>query len=236
MCYLNFALGQPIQQDERDVQPAVGLENVAVLERDADEVSIASMKTAVRRITPAARLVTQPEELQETPSNESVDSDDYDIIDEQPSHHYGGISDKIGEACACWLARWATDMLRYEELEHSDDENERTGGKPRSSSFSSLFDTPGVRSSGDSKPVVDGYRTRTIFGRGGLKPEWVAALVSSDFLFVANERERYNFACTVVELRRRQGISQEEETIWEDMFEHGIFYANMVRLWFKLLI
>ncbi|KAG9037295.1 hypothetical protein FRB95_006238 [Tulasnella sp. JGI-2019a] len=33
----------------------------------------------------------------------------------KPHFNYGLVGNKIGEACACWLARWSTDMLPYEE-------------------------------------------------------------------------------------------------------------------------
>jgi hypothetical protein len=49
-------------------------------------------------------------------------------------------------------------------------------------------------------------------------------------LFVKGERERYDLAKAVVELRRSEGILKEEEGEWAKMFLDGIYYANMVRL------
>lgn len=66
-----------------------------------------------------------------------------------------------------------------------------------------------------------------IWARGGLSSDWVSALVSADTLFVKGEREQYDFACSVVELRRRGGILETEEQVWNKMFEQGIYYANM---------
>jgi hypothetical protein len=48
--------------------------------------------------------------------------------------------------------------------------------------------------------------------------------------FVKGERERYDLAKAVVELRRNEGILEEEEAEWTKMFLEGIYYANMVRL------
>lgn len=67
-----------------------------------------------------------------------------------------------------------------------------------------------------------------IWARGGLSSDWVSALVSADTLCVKGERERYDFACSVVELRRRGGVLEAEEQVWNKMFEQGIYYANMV--------
>jgi hypothetical protein len=118
----------------------------------------------------------------------------------RPFSHYGAVSDKIGEATACWLARWGPDILPLEET------------------------------SGVSMPSLDRDAQRpVIWARGGLNSKWIKALVSSDALFVKGERERYEFAKSVVDLRRRSRIDEEEEE-WTEMFSNGIYYANMVYL------
>lgn len=47
------------------------------------------------------------------------DADDYDSDDgeedEELEYFYGATSDRIGEACTCWLARWGVDVLAVEE-------------------------------------------------------------------------------------------------------------------------
>lgn len=68
-----------------------------------------------------------------------------------------------------------------------------------------------------------------IWRRGGLTSTWIRALISSDLFFVKSERERYDLAKAVVELRREGGILEEEEVEWAKMFTEGIYYANMVR-------
>ncbi|KAJ7275563.1 hypothetical protein B0H12DRAFT_1207985 [Mycena haematopus] len=124
---------------------------------------------------------------------------------EEKVFHYGAISDKIGEAAACWLARWAPDMLVFEE---------------RKADFKGGAQSRGPR-------AVDYSAVPTIWDRGGLSFKWVCALASADTLFVRGERERYDFARSVVELRRRHGILPEEEDAWKILFEQGIYYCHM---------
>jgi hypothetical protein len=49
-------------------------------------------------------------------------------------------------------------------------------------------------------------------------------------LFIKSERERHDLAKAVVELRRNEGLLEDEEVEWMKMFTEGIYYANMVRL------
>jgi hypothetical protein len=156
-------------------------------------------------------------------------SDDEGSTDE-PLLHYGVVSDKIGEACACWLARWGTDILVYEMR---DDEMQESGtstpvlSRKRAKTIPPDF-SPGDFSSGG--PSKGRGSIPLIWSRGGLNAKWVAAIISADTFFVKGEQERYAFARSVVELRRKEGIIEAEELEWTRLFEHGIFYANMVRL------
>lgn len=82
-----------------------------------------------------------------------------------------------------------------------------------------------------SRPAVDEstpHRVPLIWARGGLTSAWIREIISSDALFIKGERERYDLARTVVELRRRQGIDDDEEKDWVIMFRNGIYYTNMV--------
>ncbi|RXW18454.1 hypothetical protein EST38_g7408 [Candolleomyces aberdarensis] len=54
-----------------------------------------------------------------------------------------------------------------------------------------------------------------------------ASIVAADTLFVKSETERYDFARSVVELRRREGIVEREEHQWDKMFNEAIYYENM---------
>lgn len=144
--------------------------------------------------------------------------------------HYGAISDKIGEACACWLARWGTDLLAYELLENEKEESGAptpVASRKRAKTIPSDFAPGNVSYAGTSKEQSS---VPLIWSRGGLNAKWVAAIISADTFFIRGERERYTFARSVVELRRRDGIVEAEEQEWNKLFEHGIFYANMVCL------
>lgn len=214
--YLNFACGKclvfvdPLPSDS---QPAVGLENIASI-LDEEERSITH-----RQFTKSFEgLKTQPSTDFNSEPVSPVETSEYDEVEnskpKEPSYHYGTVSDKIGEACACWLTRWATDILQLEidGLESADH-----GICPQR-----VYTVQTSSGKSFSSPVI--------WGRGGLTAEWIAAIVSADTLFVKSERERYDLARTVVELRRRDGILAEEEMIWSDMFETGIYYTNLVRL------
>lgn len=133
---------------------------------------------------------------------------------DKSSVHYGAISDKIGEASVSWLTRWGQDLLNYEMNGLS---NIRTLRRVKS------FPPLGKASDVDAKIDIP-----VIWRRRGLSASWVRAIVSSDSLFVKNERHRYDFARSVVELRRQHGLMDEEEKVWALMFDQSIYYANMV--------
>jgi hypothetical protein len=148
-----------------------------------------------------------------------------------PSFSYGAVSDKIGEACVCWLARWGADVLVYEQ-QAADLGKQPVQFTPVATLPRAIYRRSTV--SGWRTPSSDVCSPSTqlplIWRRGGLTAAWVRALVSSDLLFVKGERERYDLAKAVVELRRNEGILEEEEVEWAKMFVEGIYYANMVRL------
>ncbi|KAJ6573974.1 hypothetical protein DFH09DRAFT_1151583 [Mycena vulgaris] len=183
--YLDFALGNPIGPPDpkwNEPDAAVGLERIAQLIPD------------------------------DASSNASLHSVDTDCSAPEKQFHYGAISDKIGEAAACWLARWAPDMLNFEE---------------RKAGIGTPAPAISRRAKADAATKSDYSAVPVIWDRGGLNVAWVCALVSADTLFVRGERERYDFACAVVELRRRHGILQEEEDAWKTLFEQGIHYCHM---------
>lgn len=196
--YLNFALGKSIDTSAPlypDPEAAVGLEQVAeVLDEDLASTSTADDFAYIRSAQSCQG------------STSSDDSSDLEAGDHAfSSHNYGPISDKIGEACACWLTRWAKDML---ELEVGDSRLAPTG--------SSL----GEDVHATQKPLI--------WGRGGLDPEWVTAIISADTLYVKSEKERYDLARSVVEFRRRRCIDEDEEREWITLFDEAIYYENMV--------
>lgn len=230
--YLSFACGNSsihhyVDNETKDLEAAVGLEHVAHMIDDED--SILGIPDSNSIISPSEGV------KDESPLDSSGDEDSLDVLttrspddgdrdtDGHSSPHYGPVSDKIGEACACWLTRWAVDMLSL-ELGDSTSVSPPAEARSRSKSLSSLDSTNLL-----SSLSLSGMHTApVILGNGGLKAAWIAAIISSDTLFVKNERERYNFARSVVELRRRNKILGHEEKIWAKVFEQGIHYPNMV--------
>ncbi|PPQ98872.1 hypothetical protein CVT24_003503 [Panaeolus cyanescens] len=224
--YLNFACGRSItfsHLEPDEIKAAVGLENVAQMVEEplSRQHSMSSIGTEGLKSgssptpTVSADLSSLP---QEDPAPEVQEDIRAHWSTTEPLHHYGAVSDKIGESCACWLARWAVDLLHLEapDILHPHD------SRSRSQSLSSIRDRPGTVA-----PLFISRPIPTILRPGGLTAKWIAALVSADTLFVPNERGRYNFARAVVELRRKGGIDKEEEAVWTKMFEEGIYYCNM---------
>lgn len=151
--------------------------------------------------------------------------------------HYGTVSDKIGEAVACWLARWGVDMLRHEI--QTKDATKATPGSTGSSSESggtarrSTVST--TRPTGSFLPFQPlPSSVPVIWRRGGISPRWIRALLSSDTMFVRDEKERYDVAKMVVELRRSEGVDADEEVEFTELFAEGIYYQNMVGLILRL--
>jgi hypothetical protein len=230
--YLNFALGKPLTTHQLSSESAVGLENLALPIEDDDNDLYSPLKTCksddledVIDLLSGAALKDGPCHLSVASSDEntsiaSIEQDDDMVC------HYGAVSNKIGEASACWLARWAVDMLSYEaDRPQSVLSKESTDGMGSSHST----DNNSSRPSSFLAPDI------AILGRGGLSAKWLAALVASDTLFVKNERHRYDFARRVVEMRRAEGVLPEEEVEWVTMFKTGIYYTNMVSCYFLKL-
>ncbi|KAI0307502.1 hypothetical protein B0F90DRAFT_1620846 [Multifurca ochricompacta] len=241
MDYLRFAYGEgigPLQ--EGDLDPLVGLEHVAhLVKADSSASNGISKSTQVKDLPSVSEEVQKHSELdqvhgaQEDPAEVSSESGSpTSFLDETESDlffSYGAVSDKIGEACVGWLARWGADMLIYEQ---------QATNTPKQPAPFTPASTP-ARAIG-RRSTVSGWRTPNpdvvpspspiiplIWRRGGLTAAWVRTLVSSDLLFIRGERERYDLARAVVELRRGEGIQEEEEVEWAKMFAEGIYYANM---------
>jgi len=211
--YLNFAIGKGIGPEEENApEAAVGLEHLAEIAKPgaADVASISSKLSYL--------LMEEDETRKEDPA-EAVDDEDCEeeSPDERP-FFYGGVSDKVGEAAACWLTRWGYDMLTHEEQSFTPSV---ISGSPLKKGPCSAFST--ALSPGACSP------TPLIWSRGGLDARWARAIMSSDLLFVRGERERYEMAKAVLELRRRDGIDKEEEKEFDELFENGIHFMHMVR-------
>ena len=257
MYYFRFAHGEGIgPPEEGDLDPLVGLEHVAQLvkteprncasqsfgsntltqdqdveffSQNLEALSVGDQSNgSCGAATHGIGLSIEKEDPAElaSESGSPPDKTESDLL-----YSYGAVSDKIGEACVCWLARWGADILVSEQ---------QAAGGMQPVPFAPVATPP--RAIG-RRSTVSGWRTPIsdvvcsphaplplIWRRGGLAANWVCALVSSDLLFVKGERERYDLAKAVVELRRNEGVLEEEESEWTKMFLEGIYYASMVRL------
>lgn len=290
--YLEFALGKGVgEKDEEDEEPeaAVGLEDVAQMLEDEEDVmsnksslDVSSDKGKGNNTASSSKPQpkTEEEDSEETwhdveikkedPANASDESNSSHSSQKSsaqasgPAYSYGAVSDKVGEAAACWLTRWGADILQYEERHFSLDSAQSSlpaRGLEAWNSMSGLS-TPvtGSSSSGShgrkrattvpSRPAGAGDHTRfqeaaaamqaaealaemkipMIWRKGGLSARWVRGLLSSDALFVKGEKERYDIAKTIVEMRRavKGEYDEEEENEWMGLFASGIYYTNMV--------
>ncbi|KAI0825247.1 hypothetical protein BC628DRAFT_1320366 [Trametes gibbosa] len=271
--YLNFALGRGIGppgnlgpgDDWHDLEAdaAAGLEQVAELIREDHLSSEASIEVPHKGEDSNDDIEAQkdgPKHSHIGTSHEidsDIDSDDHEDAGKKPEaenlepvYYYGAVSDKVGEAAACWLTRWGSDMLRYEEQLEPYDSN--TDGKvpealPSHSAYRTQWatDRPGSAppemkrsrhngSTSGRNTKADVVIVPVIWRRGGLTARWIRGVLSSDALFVRGEKERYEMARKVVELRRAaraRGIPGEPEDVeeieYERLFREGIYYANM---------
>ncbi|KAJ3894942.1 hypothetical protein GG344DRAFT_40003 [Lentinula edodes] len=241
--YLDFALGMTkLKNADR---PAVGLEGLAKDSEDGEhgsEYSDLDMSTSF----PVENRSGQPSETyHERYSPLIVDSptrnrnylprSKLDNAVPSPQFYYGSISDKIGEACACWLARWGADMFVEEKKIVSDWLNDPNASLDswtvEESGFEGVpltLDTDSHRPSQSNVKSIPKFFTATAVGAGyeGLSLSWIHALISSDSFF----EERYAFAKGVVELRRAVRTKNEcsnEDKQWDAFFSTGIYYTNM---------
>lgn len=209
--YLNFAIGKGIGPEEENApEAAVGLEHLAEIAKPgaADVTSISGKLSA---------LPLEDDETRKEDPAEAVYDDDGEEDSIERHFIYGGVSDKVGEAAASWLARWGCDMLICEQEQSP---------SPSIISGSSLKHSDSAPSTVVSTRVCSSIPS--IWSRGGLDARWARAILSSDLLFVRGERERYEMAKAVLELRRSDGIDEEEEKEFADLFENGIHFMHMV--------
>lgn len=273
--YLHFAIGHGIGPPDdpgvnekgidHESEAAVGLEEVAevIKEEDISSESIRVLQDLHSQQDPTDGVAGSSSEVKREVSKHShggipplsdleSDTDSEDCGGSRkdahagPCYYYGAVSDKVGEAAACWLTRWGTDVLRHEE-EAIASESDKLGKDPL------WFPAPHVQWAGDrpgsAPPEMAGTRVPgmasgsdhklvapVIWRRGGLSARWVRGILSSDTLFVRGEKERYEMARSVVEMRRATRTTDNlgesegaEELEFERLFAEGIYYANMVR-------
>ncbi|CAG8575562.1 17070_t:CDS:2, partial [Acaulospora colombiana] len=199
----------------------------ATLEQIGEDIDTASVYTTQSEMT-AETHSTGVEESDGLKLNETIDPPN-SVARDSPLFVYGVSSNRIGEACASFLAKWGYDLLVDEEGQ----------GYVQSPS-------PSIpHSSGDiHRPTMNRHSSFTTSWRltssppriwsEGLSPEWVRGIISSDEFFVKSELQRYDVAKRVVEMRRRlRGAQEAEEREWRQLFEDGIYYSHLT--WEELL-
>ena len=128
--YLGFALGEGVGPEEwtgQDVAPARGLEHVgqqlpqsmSAPEAEAPVSSDEEGKVGESpRSNPGSPSTSSTPTVRSTLGFSSLrrqnDSLSLSEADFAMPHYYGFPSDKIGEACGCWLARWGVEVLDIE--------------------------------------------------------------------------------------------------------------------------
>ena len=155
-----------------------------------------------------------------TPESDAEHDEDEGTV---PRYFYGALGNQIGEACACWLARWSGDILDYEEAVFSLCKGKSARSHTSSASASlhlgvyptnidplwtvagkALSSLPSITSP-KGKPASLAERRPSdivLWGIGGLSVRWIRGIVSSDTFFVPDENERYHFALRVYRLRQ----------------------------------
>ncbi|KAF8525194.1 hypothetical protein BU17DRAFT_84115 [Hysterangium stoloniferum] len=220
--YLDFATGKGIGPPAGDdPESAVGLEHIGKppLTRQHSQASSESIHSSATTKTDDLDITHKLSNLDFDPPTGEV-QDQFRTTVEEPGFNYGGIGDKVGEACACWLMRWGADILPYEELPimRPTPETPSMGDQPSSRD---TISSSQKRSSG----VI--LKSPAVWAKGGLTAAWVRTVISSNDFFVKGEFERYEFAARVVDIRRRDGLDENEESEWRQLFLHGIHYCHM---------
>ena len=241
--YLNYAIGRGIGAEDEgpgaDVHAAVGLEHIGKdLSPQVDEAHshshshyasshAASRSASMHTHTTHMAEPELEEKLGEVHLGEQPD-DNASLLSSSGTYFYGAVGNRIGEAAACFLARWGVDLFTAEEdglppafagSSPSHGTTTTTGGNNTNTTTYAAYARAHLTSSAHTARIW----TRALSAR------WVRGLVSSDAFFVQGELKRYEFARRVVELRRSlNGIIREEEREWRKLFEDGIYYTNLV--------
>jgi hypothetical protein len=220
--YLNFAIGKGIgPPDDNEPPCAVGLEHIGKEEASTSSGSSVRSNNDAAPDSPingaARKMSAMTVRSSSTSSTDEGEGDgdqetyrDNTGDDSGPMFYYGAVSDKIGESCACWLARWGTDILPLEEtyagiaLDVPETTSTLTHSQstpiPTTSTSSSFIIVAPIASSAAARratlpsslsaPEPHLLRTThsfvppTLWNVGGLTPIWVRGVISSDVFFV----------------------------------------------------
>lgn len=221
--YLNFALGNSKVVDP-DL-PAVGLDGLAEDLKGNDGALDVKSKFHLSTANDYVSGLYSPLSVGSPSSTASLSSTSDESLLLSMSHtessgdvkpvvprkfYYGPVSDKIGEACACWLAKWGGDMFAEEEkivldwlsdananLDSYDTGQSIVAGLPSNTFHSNTFPSASIPPSSSSasewspkwspskEKSIPRLFTATAAGMGeGLSPAWIHALISSDGFFV----------------------------------------------------
>lgn len=134
--------------------------------------------------------------------------------DEEPIYDYGSLSAKIGDACACYLAKWGiSHILPVEEAATWRRAASHTSPIKVGNREESTSEYLAVRSLLNAEPWLHtpGVEHVKIWQYGGMPIDWVKRLLSSDVLCLgesvsrdkSSEWYRYQMIKRIVELRRR---------------------------------
>jgi hypothetical protein len=239
--YLNYAIGRGIGLGGADdAHAAVGLEHIgkdlspahSPHASSSAHAAAASSSSSVQEH--ASELVELEAKLGEVHLREQDDS-------AGPAYFYGAVGNRVGEAAACFLARWGVDLLAAEEGALHGTTNAPAFGAPSARHGTTTTMTNNASDISANTVTSHAYTRayQAFSGRmgvdapriwtRGLSARWVSGLISSDEFFVQGEWKRYEFSKRVVELRRSlKGVLREEEREWRKLFEEGIYYSNLV--------
>ncbi|KAH8920207.1 hypothetical protein BT69DRAFT_435042 [Atractiella rhizophila] len=132
---------------------------------------------------------------------------------------YGPIQERVGESCACWLAKWGSDILPIEE--QLQDPLSRLNQVRTTRNLHQYLTHPVyARWQCLKRPDLRVWRS------GGVPASWIRGIISSDAFFMSNlgadtstsnmagggEFDRYSVAKRVVDLRRKDrqlGVAED---------------------------
>lgn len=218
--YLRFALGYGItgasdakQRCQADASewdwelegPILGMESIAKTDKNRSEEKSSStlaLGMAQMSVSDAQTEMSESVEYEETSFGPNAKS-------ALAGFQYGVESDKIGEACSCWLLRWGADTISAEEQLHMQDESkgmDHLGGVPllprgkMPDAFCEKAACCELHVSLACKPPQPIIWRHPLLG--GLPANWVRATISSDSFWIREEWERYEAAKRVVSMRR----------------------------------
>jgi hypothetical protein len=227
--YLDYAIGRGIGgEDEGSPEPhtAVGLEHIG---GDLSPPSHAHSQ-AHSRLPSHSLHASASASASEHASDLELDAKLGEMHlheADDGAYFYGAVGNRIGEAAACFLARWGPDLFAAEEEEGAlSPPPAFAAPSPRRGTTATA--TAAAAAGADAHTTITTDGVPRIWTRG-LSARWVRGLVCSDEFFVQGEWKRYEFATRVVELRRSlKGVIREEEREWRRLFEEGIYYSSLV--------